>query len=106
MPGHFRPDMNEINTGRWRARSAGYSTMRNGWKRTRLNEARLNRMLSGQSRRPAPDFRHHFVELSQLQHSKVWTFTLLRELCAAIAAARKGRRQFLRAIGAGACAKA
>jgi hypothetical protein len=38
MPAHFRPDMNEINTGRLRCRFAGYSIARHGWMLTRLNE--------------------------------------------------------------------
>jgi hypothetical protein len=39
MRGHFRQDMNEINTGRLRCRFAGYSIIRHGWMLTRLNEA-------------------------------------------------------------------
>jgi hypothetical protein len=36
MPGHFRPDMNEINTGRLRYRFAGCSMTRDGWMLTPL----------------------------------------------------------------------
>jgi hypothetical protein len=47
MPGHFRPDMNEINTGRLRCRFAGYSITRRGWTLTRLNEAVVSKATVG-----------------------------------------------------------